>query len=88
MMAGTKVTYASAAAMFSGKTPILPPARTGSFIAIPQPGQNAAVSGMRAAQCGHASVMGETVSIGATLLSRKLGVRCGSAKNCGTKIAD
>ena len=63
--------------MFSGNAPTLPLARTGSIMAAPQPGQNAAVSGMRAAQEGQESVMEETVSIDEELLSRKLAIWCG-----------
>src|SRR3984957_13158096 len=49
-----------APAMLSGKTPTLPCARTGGCVVCPQPGQNVAVSGICAAQCGQRTSTGST----------------------------
>jgi hypothetical protein len=53
MNAGMKVTYARTPARFSGRWPTLPWARGSPCMERPQPGQNAAVLGIWAAQCGH-----------------------------------
>jgi len=68
-MAGIKVRYANPPAMRSEKIPTRPLARSGSSIEIPQPGQNAAVSGMRAAQEGQERGMASVASI-ATIVAQ------------------
>ena len=56
--------------MFSAKRPTLPIARRGGLMEHPQPGQKAAVSGIRAPQYGHENGMDSISSIVAHVIRR------------------